>query len=254
MKNYLLVLKKLLSKETGKRLEDNIEVNDDLDALVVDVREKEKVANFIARTGLKCNDLNLIRVVKAGTNAFEIRDNLIFFYPPNDGMPSCPFEFYQDGKKVIDNRNSFIQISNLDEILIRMTKIMSHGLDEYMIINPYDFMLELDGTVEEAYHGSAKLVITDKTIKNADVDPEHFDDARVYFINTFLDHFIGWNFGLSVNRNDRLKDELDKLNKKVIKLGIREEAGPGFEVFTSGEGVENYTFSTGGKSFEKEQK
>ena len=51
------------------------------------------------------------------------------------------------------------------------------------------------------------------------------------FINKFLDHFIGWNFGVSVNRNEKLKAELESLNEKVINMGLREYAGTGYEVY-----------------------
>ena len=46
--------------------------------------------------------------------------------------------------------------------------------------------------------------------------------ATKYFINHFLDHFIGWNFGLSVNRNEDLKRELEEL-KKYKAIGTVEE-------------------------------
>ena len=55
--------------------------------------------------------------------------------------------------------------------------------------------------------------------------------ATKYFINHFLDHFIGWNFGVSVNRNEKLRNELESLNEKVIDKGIRKYAGAGFEVY-----------------------
>ena len=51
-----------------------------------------------------------------------------------------------------------------------------------------------------------------------------------YFINHFLDHFIGRNFGLSVHRKEKLKKELEELNEKVISMGIREYAGSKLEV------------------------
>ena len=40
------------------------------------------------------------------TNVFEISSNLIYFYPLNDGMPTCGFEFYKNGELVLDNDKS----------------------------------------------------------------------------------------------------------------------------------------------------
>lgn len=145
-------------------------------------------------------------------------------------MPTCPFEFWKDGKLVLHNRNVYSEIINLDEIILQMVRIFNKSLDEGIVIDPYYFMLKLNDEVKENYEGSATLVITDKAIRNQKLNEKNFDEATKYFINDFLDHFIGWNFGVSVNRNKVLKQELLKLNDKVIEMGIREYAGPGFEV------------------------
>ena len=226
MKNYLLALKNLLikKKEANPREMSNVTVDNN-------EKDDNSETNYEEILGLQSSSYELTRVLKANTNAFEISNNLIYFYPPNDGMPRCPFEFYSDGKMVIDNRMAFIQITNLDDILLEMTNIMEKALDNYVIINPYSFMLELTGDIHGYYHGTAKLVLSDKAIKNKDVLECDLDDARAYFINVFLDHFIGWNFGLSVNRSSKLREALERLNNKVIDLGIREDAGPGFEVY-----------------------
>lgn len=241
MKNYLLLLRNLLKKESNTIKEEVKEDNLDKEPMI-----DNSITEFINKTGLKYAEFKLPSINKSYTNAFEMTDNRVFFYPPNDGMPRCAFEYYHDKSFVLDNCDAFIQISNLDEILLQMTKIISLSLDEYIIINPYSFMLELTGNINRVYHGPANLVITNKTIKNSLIHEDHFDDARKFFINIFLDHFIGWNFGVSVNRNKKLKEELEKLNDKVIELGIREDAGPGFEVYGTvdkvNHGLQHYNF------------
>ena len=82
-------------------------------------------------------------------------------------------------------------------------------------------MLELTDEPSKEYKGNVSLVITEKAIRNQKLNDQNFDEATKYFINHFLDHFIGWNFGLSVNRNEELKKELEELNEKVIDMGIR---------------------------------
>ena len=198
----------------------------------------EQVKEIADYLNLKFNLHDLKKINKEHVNAFEISNNLVYFYPLNDGMPRCGFEFYKNDKLIIDNDKEYSQISNLDEILLQMVRIFNQSLDNRIVLDPYYFMLELTDEICENYHGSANLVITEKAIRNQKLNEENFDEATKYFINHFLDHFIGWNFGLSVNRNEVLKRELEELNEKVIDMGIREWAGPGFEVY----GVENEVY------------
>ena len=198
----------------------------------------EQVKEIADYLNLKFAFHDLKKIEMDYTNAFEISNNLVYFYPLNDGMPTCGFEFYKNGELVIDNDKEYSQISNLDEILLQIVRIFNQSLDNRIVLDPYYFMLELTDEICENYHGNVNLVITEKAIRNQKLNEENFDEANKYFINHFLDHFIGWNFGLSVNRNEDLKRELEELNEKVIDMGIREWAGPGFEVY----GVEDEVY------------
>ena len=194
--------------------------------------KENNIINAIANSlGLKLCYHNLEKMKKDYTNAFEISNNLVYFYPLNDGYPTCAFEFYQNGELIIDNNKEYSQISNLDDIILQMVRIFNQSLDKGIVLDPYYFMLELTDKVCKNYNGSANLIITEKAIRNQKLNDKNFDEAQRHFINHFLDHFIGWNFGLSVNRNETLKKELEELNEKVIDMGIREYAGPGFEVY-----------------------
>ena len=208
----------------------------------------EQVKEIADYLNLKFNLHDLKKINKEHVNAFEISNNLVYFYPLNDGMPRCGFEFYKNDKLIIDNHKEYSQISNLDEILLQMVRIFNQSLDNRIVLDPYYFMLELTDEICENYHGSANLVITEKAIRNQKLNEENFDEATKYFINHFLDHFIGWNFGLSVNRNEDLKRELEELNEKVIDMGIREWAGPGFEVYgvedEVSDGLQHYKLPT----------
>lgn len=197
--------------------------------------ELKQVKSIASSLNLKFSFYDLKRIKKECVNAFEISNNLVYFYPLNDGMPTCVFEFYKNGELVIDNNREYSQIPNLDEILLQMVKLYNKSLDNRIVLDPYYFMLELTDEPYKDYQGNVSLVITEKAIRTQKLNEQNFDEATKYFINHFLDHFIGWNFGLSVNRNEDLKRELEKLNEKVIDLGIREWAGSGFEVY----GVEN---------------
>ena len=140
---------------------------------------------------------------------------------------------------MLHNQNVYSEITNLDEIILQIVRIFNKSLDEAIVLDPYYFMLKLNDEVKENYKGSATLVITEKAIRNQKLNEKNFDEATKYFINHFLDHFIGWNFGVSVNRNETLKEELLILNNKVIEMGIREYAGSGFEVYGVDDEVHN---------------
>ena len=200
--------------------------------------ELEQVKSIADSLNLKFSFHDLKKLKKEHVNAFEIYNNLVYFYPLNDGMPTCSFEFYKNGELVIDNDKEYSQISNLDEILLQMVRIFNQSLDNRIVLDPYYFMLELTDEPCKDYKGNVSLVITEKAIRNQELNEDVFDEATKYYINHFLDHFIGWNFGLSVNRNEDLKRELEELNEKVIDMGIREWAGSGFEVY----GVEDEVY------------
>ena len=206
----------------------------------------EEAQSIAKDLNLAYHPYNLTKL--SSVNAFHVDDNMVYFYPPNDGMPTRPIEFYYNNKLVLTNRKAFSEIENLDSILLQMVKIYSHALDKKIVIDPYYFMLELSSRLAPNYRGKAKLVATEKAIMNPKLSTFNFDRANTYFINQFLDHFIGWNFGLSVNRNEKLKEELNKLNEKVIKMKLRESAGSGFEVFGTDteaiNGIQHYYLPT----------
>lgn len=212
----------------------------------VRARSLRDVANLL---GVQIYDeSNFERLSDGGLNAsnrFLVRDDAIFFYPPNDGMSTCPFEFYKNGERIITNQRAFEEISNLDYVILEMVRVFDKALDNGIVLDPYAFILRLDNTSDNNKFTAKALSITESTVWNHKLTSENFDIAASHFINKFLDHFIGWNFGVSVNRNDELMDELGKLNEKVIDMGMREFAGRGCEVFGSDDevyqGVQHYS-------------
>lgn len=223
------ILKKFFNRDDKNKKENELDKKEN------ELEQVNKIADFL---GLEFVFHKLDKIEKECTNAFEITNNLIYFYPVNDGLPTCEFEFYKDGELVIYNDMEYIQLSNLDDILLQMVRTFDKALDNRIVLDPYYFMLELTDEVCKDYKGNAKLLITEKAIRNQKLTDDNFDEATKYFINQFLDHFIGWNFGVSVNRSAVLKKELEELNDKVIDMGIREWAGPGFEIY----GVEDEVY------------
>ena len=210
---------------------------------IMSILEKKKEAKeekFAKEFGVDFYDNYLLpKAYVSSDNAFFTYSGLIYFYPPNDGTAILPFSFYRDHDLVLRNTNDYSEIENLDEIILEMIRIFDKALDKKIAINPYSFMLKLEDELKQDYKGKATLVMTSRSITTSDYK------SRKYFINRFLDHFIGWNFGVSVNRNENLKEALHKLNDKVIEKGLREDAGPGYGVYGSDtdvyKGLQHYT-------------
>lgn len=193
------------------------------------ILELEQAKRLAGELNIKYSPYSLTKISNRNT-MFDI-DNKVFFYPPNDGMPATPYMFYKNNKIVLDNKKAFSEIENIDEILLEMVKLYNKALDKKIVIDPYYFMLELTNKIVPNYHGRARLIITERAIRNQRLSPFNFDRANLYYINHFLDHFIGWNFGLSVNRNEELKNALHKLNNRVIDMNLRQFAGTGFKLY-----------------------
>ena len=185
--------------------------------------EKEKFIDEISKIlDIKIVNIDLRKLSTSDTNDLEINDNMIDFYPPKDGFPTRTFKFYKNKKLIIDNKKAYYQIKNLDDILLNMVAIYDKALDNRIVLSPYLFMLELTNEIKKNYNGNAKLVLKSQAIKNDMLDEDSFEEASSYFINEFIDHFIGWNFIMSVNKNTKLKQKLELLKKKAEAKGFRD--------------------------------
>ena len=174
---------------------------------------------------------------------YAVKGTYILLHPANDGMPTCPIEWYGkfDGKSkmIMDNQSSFKGITNLGDIILQMVRLYAKYIDDNVFIASAGFAIKLDDEVSPDYVGRASLVLTDDAIRNNKVKPEQVTEAKKYFINDFLDHYIGWNFGVVVKNNPQLEKELLDFNNLVISKGLREDAGSGFEVWCSDD-VQHY--------------
>ena len=67
----------------------------------------------------------------------------ILLHPANDGMPTCPFEWWGtfDGKPqmIMDNQSSFKGITNLCEIILQMVDLYAKYIDEDMDYLMFDY-------------------------------------------------------------------------------------------------------------------
>lgn len=243
------MLKKIFSKLFGVKSEEtqNVEERNVKDVNLKPERcfeaDYQKVT---AKTVAKENDIGYIsdargkkisKKRKYVNSVYAGKGKYILLHPANDGMPTCPIEWYGEfnGKTemIMDNQSSFKGITNLSEIILQMVRLYAKYIDENIFIASAGFAIELEDEVCPNYHGRAKLVLTKDSIRNNKVKPEQIIEAKKYFINDFLDHYIGWNFGVAVKSNPELEKELIEFNNLVIRKGLREYAGTGFEVWES---------------------
>lgn len=218
-----------------------------------DKKEANKAEKYINIFGLDSySDYYLPKAYTSNANSFFSYSGLVFFYPPNDGTAKLPIHFYKDHDLVLKNSNAYSEIENLDEILLKMVDIFDKAIDQKISINPYGFMLELTDDLKKDYKGKANLVITDMSLGNNN------KETRKYFVNRFLDHFMGWNFGVSINRNEKLKEALIRLNNKVIEKKLREDAGLGYGVYGTEKdiynGLQHYYLPTSKENVKKKIK
>lgn len=244
MKNYLLKIKELITKQKSVYIPETIPT---IEQPKEDIQKIKDIADSLEME-FTLHQLKRIPGYERDNRYFVSSDNLIFFYPLNDGYPTCTFKFVKGRKMVLTNDNEYQEITNLDDILLQLVRLFSKSLDEGIVIDPYYFMIRLENEVDGSYTGSATLVITEKAIRNQKLNEDNFAEATKHFINKFLDHFMGWNFGVSINRNETLKTELEALNEKVINMGIREFAGTGYDVYgtdkESYHGLQHYHLPT----------
>lgn len=178
---------------------------------------------------------------------YAVHGKYILLYPANDGMPTCPIEWFGrfniKTKMILDNQSSFKCITNLSDILLQMVRLYEKYIDEDIFIASYGFAIRLDDEVCPNYTGKASLVLTDNAIRNNKVKPEEVIEAKKYFLNDFLDHYIGWNLGVAVKSDPQLEQKLLEFNNLVIYKGLREDAGTGFDVWCSND-VQHYKMKT----------
>lgn len=203
------------------------------------VEKKYEEDNFLEKISsildIKIVKTDLKKVSTSDMNNLEINDNMIYFYPPKDGFLTNPFKFYKSKKLIIDNKKSYSQIKNLDDILLKMISVYDKALDNKIVLSPYLFMLELTNEIKKNYTGNAKLVLKSQAIKNDMLDETNFEEANSYFINEFIDHFIERNFRDLLNRNKKLKQTLEMLKIKAQTIGLREEES----IDTSNDKIDN---------------
>ncbi|MBR2709517.1 hypothetical protein IKE72_00325 [Candidatus Saccharibacteria bacterium] len=158
-------------------------------------------------------------------------------YPPVDGKNSPRHEYYTRLKgemvKVMDNESAYTEITNLPEILVGMVLLYINHINDPVFMDASHFAVELIDPVTAGYHGRGRLAVTDRTVINHLVKPDQMDEARYTCYNDFLDHFIGWNFGVPVSGSSELRSVLQILVALMHERGIRGRTTRGLDVWMS---------------------
>ena len=234
------MLKKVLSDHTEKTPKEETFDAEFQKVTAKDVASQNSIEYISDAKGKK------IILNKEAVNRFYAGNGkYILLHPANDGRATPPFEWYGtfDGnlQMIMDNQSSFKGITNLNEIILQMVNLYSKYIDEDMFISSAGFAIKLEDEITPNYHGRASFVLTKDSIRNNKVKPDEIIKAKKYFINDFLDHYIGWNFGAVITNNPELEKAFLNFNDLVIKKGLREYAGTGLAVWSS-ENVMHYNF------------
>ena len=172
------------------------------------------------------------KIKKEWENGFELNPEnpTVLWIPHNDGMPTCPFKFYNNGEVVLTNRLDFTELDNLPELLHQVTDIMSEAYQAKIPLFSFEnFGLKLKDELIKEYSGNAELVylkigLDPKALKNR-------DDATSYCTNRFLDRFMGWNYGDLIREDSELEKKLVSLTEQLLSQGSRiSKNDTGFEV------------------------
>ena len=82
---------------------------------------------------------------------YAVKGNYILLHPANDGMPTCPIEWYGkfdgENKMIMDNQSSFKCITNLSDIILQMVRLYAKYIDDDMFIASAGFAIRLDDEV-----------------------------------------------------------------------------------------------------------
>lgn len=219
-----------------------------------DVQEFAKKNNlgYIANiTGNRIENDNDIERIIAKDNKY------IKFYPFNDGYAYSPKKewygkFEKNGSeyyaKIMDTKTAFNCITNLKEIIMHIIQIYTNNINKDVFIDPYEFVLELEDEPVEGYVGTAKLLITEDTIKNSKIEIDEKEKSKKYYLNRFLNCFIGWNFGVVISENEDLQNKLRIFNDWVIAKGLRTQRQPAHKLYFD-EYIKKYKLNTESEKF-----
>lgn len=159
-----------------------------------------------------------------------MENKYIEFYPFNDGSKYSHKKewfgrFERNGEvyyaKIMDTKKAFNSITNLKEILMQMIQLYFDNMAKDIFMDPYKFALMLEDEPKEGYCGRAKLIITANTLTNRAIEVDEKENAKKYFLNRFLDCFLGWNFGKIINDDVELQVRIKQLNDYAILKGMR---------------------------------
>ena len=85
----------------------------------------------------------------------------------------------------------------------------------------------------------ADLVVTEESIKVPTHTYSYVNEFK-NAINIFLDFFMGFGFGKEIMYSNKLKEELEKLNSRVIDKSIREYRGPELNIYGNDKKIYQY--------------
>ena len=100
------------------------------------------------------------------------------------------------------------------------------------MLNPYHIILQIN-------NNKADIVVTEESIKVPTHTYSYVNEFRMY-INLFLDFFMGLGFGKEIMSSKELREELERLNSRVIDKAFREYRGPKLNIYGNDKKIYQY--------------
>ena len=132
----------------------------------------------------------------------------------------------------VSTERSTPPLTNLEEVLIKLIKLYGKALEEEVVLNPYHIILQVN-------NNKADIVVTEESIKKPLNTYDYVKEFRMY-INLFLDFFMGLGFGKEIMSSKELREELERLNSRVIDKEFREYRGPKLNIYGNDKKIYQY--------------
>lgn len=132
----------------------------------------------------------------------------------------------------ISTERSTTTLTNLEEVLVKLIKLYGKALEEEVVLNPYHIILQVN-------NNKADIVVTEESIKVPTHTYSYVNEFRMY-INLFLDFFMGFGFGKEIMSSKELREELERLNSRVIDKAFREYRGPKLNIYGNDKKIYQY--------------
>ena len=164
----------------------------------------------------------------AGSSHIPFIPNLIEL--KGNGSIPPPFYLYDsNNKQIISNEQSFRQLTNINEIITDMSKVIRDAYKDELPLNPFEnFVLKIvENSKTKKLYGELKYnlypTLDEKYLNNK-------KQSSIDFAESFIQKFLGYNYIIDFKNNKVLEELLNELkfevgkDKKNIDIALNNES------------------------------